>query len=67
MDKSKRVNKFCPVCGSTDIFWASGLPQLWSLWDCRECGYRGAFIIEDGELAKKIREDYLKSIKKNKD
>ena len=24
---SKRI-KFCPTCDSTNIFWASGLPQL---------------------------------------
>ena len=62
----KREKKFCPRCGSTNVFWASGLPQLWSIWQCRECGYRGAFIVEDGKLAFKIREDYLKKIKKSK-
>ena len=55
--------KFCPKCGSTEIFWASGLPQLWSIWECRECGYRGALVVEDGKLAKKIRQDFLKSKK----
>ncbi|MCP8309860.1 MAG: hypothetical protein H3Z53_03375 [archaeon] len=67
MTEIKRGSKFCPRCGSTDVFWASGLLQLWGLWDCRECGYHGAFIIEDGELAMKIREDYLKEIQKNED
>jgi len=56
--------KFCPRCGSINIFWASGLPHLWSIWECRECGYRGAFIIEDSKLAEKIREDYVKKAKK---
>jgi len=55
-----RGMKFCPKCGSTNIFWGSGLPQLWSIWQCRNCGYRGAFILEDGKLAKKLREDYAK-------
>lgn len=60
-DVSKRRGvKFCPKCGSTNIFWASGLPQLWSLWQCRNCGYRGAFIVEDSKLAKKLREEYTK-------
>jgi predicted RNA-binding Zn-ribbon protein involved in translation (DUF1610 family) len=49
---------FCPKCGSTNVFWASGLPQLWSIWECRRCGYRGAFILKDGKLAEKIRSDY---------
>ena len=51
--------KFCPKCGSSKIQWASGLPQLWSIWECKECGYRGAFVIEDGALATKIREEYI--------
>jgi len=58
--------KFCPKCGSSDIFWASGLPQLWSIWECKECGYRGALVIEDSKLATKIRENYLKSDVKEK-
>jgi len=61
--KKRRV-KFCPKCGSTNVFWASGLPQLWSIWECRNCGYRGALIVEDGKLAKKLKEDYArKSVK----
>jgi len=59
-DERKRKVIFCPKCGSTNIFWASGLPQLWSIWECRDCGYRGAFIIEDSKLAEKIRREYLK-------
>jgi DNA-directed RNA polymerase subunit M len=51
---------FCPICGSEDVFWASGLPQLWSLWECRDCGYRGPLIVEDGKLASKIRGEFLK-------
>jgi len=52
--------KFCPKCGSPNVFWASGLPQLWSVWECRECGYRGAFVVEDGRLAEKIRENFVR-------
>jgi len=60
--KKETVKKtiFCPRCGSTNIFWASGLPQFWSIWECRDCGYRGAFIVEDSKLASKIREEYIK-------
>ena len=53
--------KFCPKCGSTDVFWAQGLPQLWSLWECKNCGYRGALILEDGNLAVKLREEWEKN------
>jgi len=49
---------FCPKCGSTNIFFASGLPQLWSIWECRNCGYRGAFVLRDGKLAEKLSRDY---------
>jgi len=52
--------RFCPKCGSTDIFWASGLPQLWSIWECRNCGYRGALVIQDSKLAVKLRENWKK-------
>jgi len=58
--------KFCPRCGSAKVYWASGLPQLWSIWECKECGYRGALVIEDSESAAKIRERYLKSVEKEK-
>jgi ribosomal protein L37AE/L43A len=57
--KSRRV-KFCPKCGSTDVSWASGLAQLWSIWECRNCGYRGAFILEDGKLSHILREEYAR-------
>lgn len=59
---SERV-KFCPTCGSTNIFWVSGLPQLWSLWECKECGYKGAFVLEGGNLGVKLREEWKKKKK----
>lgn len=58
----KRTTKFCPRCGSSNVFWASSLPQLWSVWDCRNCGYRGALILEDSRLAEKLRKDYARKI-----
>jgi len=61
--KEKRV-KFCPKCGSTNLQWASGLPQLWAIWECENCGYRGTFIVEDSKLAEKIKEKFLKTVKK---
>ena len=53
--------KFCPRCGSTDVEWI--LPQDWSKWECKKCGYIGPFIIEDGKIAEKIKEDYEKNKK----
>lgn len=61
----KRSVNFCPKCGSTNIFWASGLPQLWSVWECKNCGYRGALILEDGKLAEKLKEEHARKIVKH--
>lgn len=57
--------KFCPKCGSTKLFWARGLPQLWSIWECKECSYRGTFILEDGKLAAKLREKWEKKLQES--
>ena len=54
--------KFCPNCGSAHIGWV--LPHDRQKWRCKECGYTGAFIIEDGKLSDEIRKDYEKSKKK---
>jgi predicted RNA-binding Zn-ribbon protein involved in translation (DUF1610 family) len=59
-EAKKRGIRFCPKCGSTEIYWARGLPQLWSIWECRNCGYYGAFIVEDSKMSKKIQEEYAK-------
>jgi DNA-directed RNA polymerase subunit M len=65
-DETGLNEKFCPKCGSTNVFYASGLPQLWSLWDCRNCGYRGALILEDSGLATKLRKEWAKKREKAK-
>jgi len=57
--KPKRNFRFCPRCGSTDIWWLEGLPHLAPYMECRGCGHRGIFIIGDRELAEKIQEEYL--------
>lgn len=31
-----------------------------SIWDCMDCGYHGAVIIEDEELAQEIRKGFQK-------
>jgi len=64
IERVLKRTKYCPRCGSTKIFWASGLPQMWSLWDCKNCGYRGVLIIEDGKAAAKLRKDYEKEKRK---
>ncbi|MGC9345390.1 MAG: hypothetical protein ACP5ER_01170 [Candidatus Bathyarchaeales archaeon] len=58
----RQTVRFCPKCGLSNIFWASGLPQLWSIWECRNCGYRGPLILENGKLVEKLRKNYFKKI-----
>ena len=50
--------RFCPRCGSKNIDWI--LPQDWSKWECKDCGYIGAFIVEDGKIADELKKEYLK-------
>ena len=57
--------KFCPKCGSKKIDWV--LPQTWSKYECKDCGYIGAFIIEDGKIADEITKEYLKNKDKIKE
>jgi transcription factor S len=57
-----RTKKFCPKCGSTNIKWF--IPQMWSVWECFDCGYIGIIILEDGKLADKIREKYFEEQEK---
>ena len=47
---------YCPRCGSSNVDWI--LPQIWSKWVCRDCGYIGALIIEDGEIAAELRKEW---------
>lgn len=54
--------KYCPRCGSSEIEWI--LPQDWSKWECKKCGYIGPVIIEDAELAEQIKKDYENNVKK---
>jgi hypothetical protein len=44
------------------------MPQFWSIWECRRCGYRGPVILEDDELAKKLEQNYNeKKVSQQKD
>ena len=59
----------CPKCGSTKVKrW--GVPQTWSKWECHNCGYIGAVIIENGKVgfreggAEKKRRDQYQAFRK---
>ena len=50
--------KFCPQCGSSNLDWV--LPHDQQKWQCKDCGYVGAFIVDDGKIAEQVRKEYLK-------
>ena len=52
--------KFCSRCGSNNVDWV--LPQDRSKWECKDCGYVGPLIIEDGKIAEEIRKDYIHKV-----
>jgi ribosomal protein L37AE/L43A len=57
-DNLTKPGKYCPCCGSNNIKWL--IPQMGSIWDCMDCGYHGAVVIEDEELAAAIRRKFQK-------
>ncbi|HML03508.1 MAG TPA: hypothetical protein VK487_09075 [Candidatus Bathyarchaeia archaeon] len=57
----------CPRCGSPKVHWVGGNPLLWSIWECPICGYKGALVIEEGELAALLRKEYLRKTGKEVD
>jgi len=62
MNIGNKMVKFCPRCGSTNIDWV--LPQTWSKYECKDCGFVTSFIVEDGKMADEIKKEYLKKNKK---
>jgi ribosomal protein S27AE len=48
--------KFCPKCGSANINVLAFYRP--STWKCLDCGYEGAFILEDSNLAEEIGKRY---------
>ncbi len=49
---------YCPKCGSPNVEWF--LPQMWSKWVCKDCGYMGVLILEDGKIAAELRKEWKK-------
>ncbi|KZX15106.1 hypothetical protein MBCUT_17290 [Methanobrevibacter cuticularis] len=56
--------KICPRCGSTNVDWI--IPQNWSLWVCKTCGYTGPIIEGNKRIAEEIKNDYEITLKKEK-
>ena len=63
MSTGEYTMKYCPRCGSSNIGWP--LPHDRQKWECKDCGYIGPLIVEDGEIAEEIRKDYIQ--KKDRD
>jgi len=38
--------KLCPVCKKDEVNY---LPWIGQFWECRNCGWRGVLVIEEGE------------------
>jgi len=55
-EKILETVKFCPKCGSANIYVLGFFRP--STWKCIDCGYEGAFILEDSNMAEKIRKRY---------
>ena len=45
--------KICPMCGSKNLKY---MPWLGEIYECKDCGFRGSFVVEDGELVAAGRE-----------
>ena len=50
-----KKGKFCPKCGSPRVYWP--VPQIPQV-KCKDCGWQGILVVEDGELAKTIRSEW---------
>jgi transposase-like protein len=46
---------FCPVCKSPDIFPVAG-GYLGQVYLCKDCGYRGSFVLEADEKDDELKE-----------
>jgi len=53
--------KFCPRCGSKNLNYT---PWLGEIYVCRACGYKGALVVEDGEIAEAIAKEFETKDKK---
>lgn len=49
---------YCPKCGSARITYFLG-SCAGQIYECRDCGYRGSFVIEDGRMAKETRRRWI--------
>lgn len=60
--KKPQGDLFCPKCGSTRLYYFVGF-QAGQIFVCKKCGYQGPLVIEDGEMAEEIRENWVEEDK----
>lgn len=57
--KKPRGRLYCPRCGSSNLFYYLG-SYVGQIYECKECGYRGSFVIEDSSIGVEIRKKWIK-------
>lgn len=62
--KKPEGDLYCPNCGSHRLHYYLG-SKTGQIYVCKFCGYHGPLVIEDGKLADKISQDWLKRNEQN--
>nr|MCR5852997.1 hypothetical protein [Methanophagales archaeon] len=63
-EREKREEmKICPMCGSKNLKY---MPWLGEIYECKDCGFRGSFVVEDGELVVAGRESEKQWVEEEK-
>ncbi len=55
--KEPRGEIHCPDCGSSRLYYFVG-GRAGTIYVCKNCGYTGPFVIEDGEIAAEIQKNW---------
>lgn len=53
-----RGDLHCPECGSHRLYYFVGL-RAGQIFVCKDCGYQGPVVIEDGKISEEIRKDWI--------
>lgn len=62
--KKPKGKLHCPRCGSYRLFYFIGF-KAGQIFVCKDCGYQGALVIEDGKIAVEIRRRWAERRKKS--
>lgn len=53
---------YCPKCGSPRLYYFLGF-KAGQIYVCKDCGYHGALVVEDGNIAEEIRGKWIEEKK----